>query len=309
MSANEKSHNLDIHMYSLKELLALFHTDYNINLEDLKRAKKQVLMTHPDKSKLPAEYFLFYKKAFDIVVNFYNNQNKQTQKPSAENTTYVPTSVSDNNKNTTKQIKSAINNMNAREFQDKFNTIFENNMVKKTNSSRNEWFTKDEPVFDNQEDVNAKNMGQIFDKIKEKQSGLVRYTGVNNLVVNSGSGSNFYEEDEDDDTYVTSDPFSKLKFDDLRKVHKNETVLAVSERDFNKVKQYASVDHFMRERGNQSLTPLEKPEAEKMLSMKEQQYRERMMNKEHSSHLQTIQYAEKNKAVLSQFLRLTNSST
>jgi hypothetical protein len=295
-------------MYSLKDLLALFHTDYNINLEDLKRAKKQVLMTHPDKSKLPAEYFLFYKKAFDIVVNFYNNQNKQTQKPTTENTTYVPASVSDNNKNTTKQIKSAINNMNAREFQDKFNTIFENNMVKKTNSSRNEWFTKDEPVFDNQEDVNAKNMGQIFDKIKEKQSGLVRYTGVNNLVVNSGSGSNFYEEDEDDDTYVTSDPFSKLKFDDLRKVHKNETVLAVSERDFNKVKQYASVDQFMRDRGNQSLTPLEKPEAEKMLSMKEQQYRERMMNKEHSSHLQTIQYAEKNKAVLSQFLRLTNST-
>jgi hypothetical protein len=309
MSANEKSHNLDIHMYSLKDLLALFHTDYNINLEDLKRAKKQVLMTHPDKSKLPAEYFLFYKKAFDIVVNFYNNQNKQTQKPSAENTTYVPAAISDTNKNTTKQIKSAINNMNAREFQDKFNTIFENNMVKKTNSSRNEWFTKDEPAFDNQEDVNAKNMGQIFDKIKEKQSGLVRYTGVNNLVVNSGSGSNFYEEDEDDDAYVMSDPFSKLKFDDLRKVHKNETVLAVSERDFNKVKQYSSVDHFMRERGNQSLTPLEKPEAEKMLSIKEQQYRERMMNKEHSSHLQTIQYAEKNKAVLSQFLRLTNSST
>ena len=308
MSVNEKSHNLDIHMYSLKDLLSLFHTDYNINLEDLKRAKKQVLMTHPDKSKLPAEYFLFYKKAFDIVVNFYNNQNKQTQKPNAENTTYVPAAISDTNKNTTKQIKTAINNMNAREFQDKFNTIFENNMVKKTNSSRNEWFSKDEPVFENKHDVNANNMGQIFDKIKEKQSGLVRYTGVNNLVVNSGSGSNFYEEDEDDDTYVTSDPFSKLKFDDLRKVHKNETVLAVSERDFNKVKQYASVDHFMRDRGNQSLTPLEKPEAEKMLSMKEQQYRERMMNKEHSSHLQTIQYAEKNKAVLSQFLRLTNSS-
>jgi hypothetical protein len=295
-------------MYSLKDLLALFHTDYNINFEDLKRAKKQVLMTHPDKSKLPAEYFLFYKKAFDIVVNFYNNQNKQTQKPTAENTTYVPAAISDTNKTTTKQIKTAINNMNTREFQDKFNTIFENNMVKKTNSSRNEWFSKDEPVFENKHDVNANNMGQIFDKIKEKQSGLVRYTGVNNLVVNSGSGSNFYEEDEDDDTYVTSDPFSKLKFDDLRKVHKNETVLAVSERDFNKVKQYSSVDHFMRERGNQSLTPLEKPEAEKMLSMKEQQYRERMMNKEHSSHLQTIQYAEKNKAVLSQFLRLTNSS-
>ena len=54
MSAPPKSHNLDIHMYSLKDLLGLFNTDYNMTFEDLKRAKKQVLMTHPDKSKLPA---------------------------------------------------------------------------------------------------------------------------------------------------------------------------------------------------------------------------------------------------------------
>lgn len=291
MSTTDKGYNLDIHMYSLKDLLALFDTDYDITMDDLKRAKKKVLMTHPDKSKLPAEYFLFYKKAFDVVVNFYNNQNKQSQKPTSENTTYAPASMSDTSNTTAKQIKSAINELDKREFQEKFNTLFENNMVKKTNGARNEWFSKDEPVYENQEDVNAKNMGQIFDKIKEKQSGLVRYTGVNNLV--ASSGGNLYDDDEDDETYVTSDPFSKLKFDDLRKVHKDETVLAVSERDFNKVKQYSSVDHFMRERGNQSLTPLEKPEAEKLLSMQERQYRERMMNKEHSSHLQTIQYAEK----------------
>ena len=45
-----KAHNLDIHMYSLHDLLNLFELDYNINTEDLKRAKKKVLMTHPDKS-------------------------------------------------------------------------------------------------------------------------------------------------------------------------------------------------------------------------------------------------------------------
>jgi hypothetical protein len=179
-------------------------------------------------------------------------------------------------------------------------------MVKKTNNTRNEWFSKDDQIYESSDDVNSKNMGQIFDKIKDKQSGMVKYKGVENLVVNSGSGSNLYDDDDDnDDKYVTSDPFSKLKFDDLRKVHKDETVLSVSERDYNKVKKYSSVDHFMRERGNQTLTPLEKQEAERMLSIQEQQYRERMMNKEHSSNLQTMQFAEKNKAVLSQFLRLT----
>ena len=74
------THNLDIHMYSLKEILDLFHLSYTISEEDLKRAKKQVLMTHPDKSRLDAKYFLFYKKAFEVVVKFYDNQQKQHQK-------------------------------------------------------------------------------------------------------------------------------------------------------------------------------------------------------------------------------------
>ena len=57
-------HNLNIHMYSLAEILNLFDLDYEFDVEGLKRAKKKVLMLHPDKSKLDPEYFLFYKKAY-----------------------------------------------------------------------------------------------------------------------------------------------------------------------------------------------------------------------------------------------------
>ena len=88
MSINE--HNLNIHMYSLEDLLGLFDLTYNISQDDLKRAKKVVLMTHPDKSKLDSKYFLFYKKAFDVVVRFYDNQNKQNQKITPNNTAYTP---------------------------------------------------------------------------------------------------------------------------------------------------------------------------------------------------------------------------
>jgi hypothetical protein len=95
-----------------------------------------------------------------------------------------------------------------------------------------------------------------------------------------------------------------LKFDDLRKVHKDQTVFAVSERDINKVQQYSSMDHFMRERGKQTLTPLEKQEAEYMLAMKDKQYRERLMQKEYQANLRALENAEKNKTVLSSFLRL-----
>ena len=56
-----KNHNLEISTYSLNDILGLFDLTYNISIYDLKRAKKTVLMTHPDKSKLGPEYFLFYK--------------------------------------------------------------------------------------------------------------------------------------------------------------------------------------------------------------------------------------------------------
>lgn len=303
MSVNE--HNLNIHMYSLEDLLGLFDLTYNISQDDLKRAKKVVLRTHPDKSKLDSKYFLFYKKAFDVVVRFYDNQNKQNQKITPNSTAYTPNENDDDDNRTVKKVSSVINEMAKGEFQDKFNDLFEKNMATKVDESRNEWFKNDDPSYTTNQTVNSSNMGQIFNSIKDQQTGLVKYRGVENIISNRSSTSNFYEDNDDDDNYVTSDPFSKLKFDDLRKVHKDETVFSVSERDYQNVTKYSSVDHFMRERGQQSTTPLSTPESERMLAQQDQIYREKMMKKEYSSNLKNMEYEEKNKSVLSNFLRLT----
>ena len=302
MSVNE--HNLNIHMYSLEDLLGLFDLTYNISQDDLKRAKKVVLRTHPDKSKLDSKYFLFYKKAFDVVVRFYDNQNKQNQKITPNSTAYTPNENDDDDNRTVKKVSSVINEMAKGEFQDKFNDLFEKNMATKVDESRNEWFKNDDPSYTTNQTVNSSNMGQIFNSIKDQQTGLVKYRGVENIISNRSSTSNFYEDNDDDDNYVTSDPFSKLKFDDLRKVHKDETVFSVSERDYQNVTKYSSVDHFMRDRGQQSTTPLSKPESERMLAQQDQIYREKMMKKEYSSNLKNMEYEEKNKSVLSNFLRI-----
>ena len=306
----KNAHNLDVHMYSLDELLGLFNLTYQISVDDIKSAKKIVLKTHPDKSRLAPEYFLFYKKAFDIIVQYYETQNKQNQIVPTEKPNYEPIRNNDFNKSTSKKVSSAINEMSAHEFQNTFNKLFDENMSNKPDKSRNEWFSKDEPIHPVNENVSVSNMGQLFDKMKESNANnaMSRYRGVENLYVSGGAGSHLYDNDEDEDNaqYVSCDPFSKLKYDDLRKVHKDQTVFAVSERDINKVAQYSSVDHFMRERGKQPLTPLDKPEAEKMLSLQETQYREHLMKKEHAAKLQTLQYAEKNKTILSSFLQLRN---
>jgi hypothetical protein len=300
-----QSHNLNINTYTLSEIFDLFQLSYNINVNELKRAKKIVLMTHPDKSGLGPEYFLFYKKAFDIVVNFYENQQKQNQIIPTEEPKYDPINITNVNKSAVKQVKSVINEMSPSEFNAKFNKLFNDNMTNKINANRNDWFTKDDPSYNIEGDVNKQNMGIIFEKMKEKQNSavLTRYRGVENLT--TASGSNLYDEEESDD-YVQCDPFSKLKFDDLRKVHKDQTVLAVSEKDINKVQLYSSIDQYNRARGQQTLTPLDKSEAEQLLSSQEQQFKQRMMQKEYQSSLKTMEYEQKNKNVLSSFLQLKN---
>ena len=298
-------HNLDIHMYSLKDILDLFDLDYDISIEDLKRAKKKVLMTHPDKSRLDAKYFLFYKKAFDIIVKFYENQHRQNREVNPKNTQYVANNANDLDANTSSKIGQKIKEMNNRDFHSKFNELFEENMINKVDTTKNDWFTNENNHINVDETVTSGNMGRVLDNVRDRQEAVVKYSGVRVLNSN-GSVNNDYYEDDNDDYYVESDPFSKLKFDDLRKVHKDQTIFNVSEKDYNKVKKYSSVDHFVRERGKQSLAPIEKQEAEMLLQRQDKQYREKMMRKEYESTLKTNEYADKNKSILSRFLQIKN---
>ena len=70
-----ESLDLDIDNYNLPDILALFKLPTLFNEDDLKRAKMAVLKTHPDKSQLPKEYFLFFTKAYRIVHQIYTIRN------------------------------------------------------------------------------------------------------------------------------------------------------------------------------------------------------------------------------------------
>jgi hypothetical protein len=297
------NHNLNIQDYSLDELLGLFNiqSNHTITTEQLKYAKRKVLMLHPDKSKLDPCYFLFYKKALDVVVQYYNHQHRQNVEVIPENANYV---LPDTPKSTSMQVNQAIEKMGKTGFQQKFNQLFEENMVKKPDTEKNAWFSSNEPIYDNVSVSNAKQLSEVFENMKQKNQGMVKYLGVSEMNSYAGSGGNFYE-NEEDDTYVSSDPFSKLKFDDLRKVHKDQTVFAVSESDYAKVPKYSSVDHFSRERSNLG-EPMDKQNAEKIIASREQEMQAKMMQRQHQSNLKTMEYEQKNKNILSNFMRLTN---
>jgi len=282
-----KSHNLDVNMYSLTELLGLFDLTYDLDIEGIKRAKKKVLMTHPDKSKLPSEYFLFYQKAFEMVCTYYKQQSRQNVRVPSEPIDYKPVSG----------VKGAV--IKTEGFNQKFNEIFEKTMVVAPDPTRNEWFKSEAALYS---EISDKNINRAFETIKSKQTGIVRHRGVETM--KAVGGTNLYDEDTDD-SYVTCDPFSKLKYDDLRKVHKDQTILAVGDSDYEKIQKYNSMDHLVQARGRQQLSPLERTDAERIVAERQKEQERIIMQKQHAANLKSMDYAEKNKQVLGHFLRLT----
>lgn len=317
-SQNPKSHNLNIQMYSFQEILGLFHLENQHTLSDqnMKDAKNIVFKMHPDKSRLPSQYFIFYKRAFEILVEFYQNQTKTQQPVPTEKIDYESKGKGIGNghsRTTNHQIQSVIDNMEKKEFQHKFNQLFEDNMLNTQKilqkQEQQKWFSQDQE--DIAQDTNM--TGTIhdkFEKIKSKQSSthLAKYNGVQNLYMGGVNSGNLFDDDDDENTsYISSDPFGKLKYDDLRKVHKDQTIFAVSENDLHKISQYSSTDHLQTTRAHQNLTPLNKVESTRMLENQEKQWQQQFMKKEYASKLQTMQYEEKSKTVMSHFLHLTNS--
>ena len=72
--------DLNLANYDLPDLLNLFKLDYDFDADDLKRAKKTVLQTHPDKAPdLPKDYFLFFSEAYKMLYAVYQFRYKSTQ--------------------------------------------------------------------------------------------------------------------------------------------------------------------------------------------------------------------------------------
>ena len=69
---NDRLESKDDELKHLQESLEQLKSES----KDLKNAKKIVLKTHPDKSKLDKKYFLFFSSAYKILFQLYNFKNR-----------------------------------------------------------------------------------------------------------------------------------------------------------------------------------------------------------------------------------------
>ena len=247
--------DLNIDNYDLEDLLNLFHLNYEFDENDMKRAKTIALKTHPDKSGLPKEVFLFFMKAYKMIESIYEFKMKRAK--CARNTSYENEKMESDKK---ALLLKKLDGMKAKDFNKWFNNMFEKVKVNDddVDSGYGKWFKSNEDV--NEETVtNKRDMEAAFNRKKAASRELVLHKGVNEMVGGGGYDLTRSKPDE-----YSSDIFSKLQYDDLRKAH-TETVVPVTHEDYLRRKKYNNVESLKKDRAENNPAMLSLAQSKELL--------------------------------------------
>jgi len=212
--------DLDLNNYNLQDILNLFHLKINFTKDDLKNAKKIVLMTHPDKSKLNPKFFIFYSKAFKYLIQINEMQNKIQKQQTTEY--FEPDTT--NNDIIDKYINE--NNLKGNKFTEWFNKEFEKIKLNKEDDEDGygNWFKEEN------EDIICKTFDQLEEikkKQQQQQNSLIIYDELESFSLISPTLSGTILFDDKNIKYYGS---STGKYEDLKYAHTN-SVIAVTEQD------------------------------------------------------------------------------
>ena len=259
--------DFNIDNYDLEDLLNLFHLNYEFSEDDMKRAKLTALKTHPDKSGLKKEVFLFFMKAYKMLESIYDFKMKRAK--CAKNTSYENEKMESDKKTL---LLKKLDGMKAGEFNKWFNSMFEKVKVNDddVDGGYGKWFKSNEDV--NEERVsNKRDMDAVFNKKKAASRELILHKEVNEMSYNGGG----YDLTRSKPDEYSSDIFSKLQYDDLRKAH-TETVVPVTQEDYLRRKKYNSVESLKKERAENNPSMLSLQQSKQLL--KGRKSKEKMSN-------------------------------
>ena len=266
--------NLNIDTYNLEDILNLFNIDHNFNDIDLKNAKKIVLLTHPDKSGLPSEYFRFYSAAYKklyFIWEFKNKaQSKTTNKVYTLDIADKISHFSKDDENEQLLLDNYLKKNNLCQDKKKFNEWFNEQFVKLKVSNDDEkhgygdWFKSEEDSHSGCITENSQSINQDIEHRKKQIRDLTIQRDYEVLTFNNGLTTITGDQP---DVY-SSDIFSNLKYDDLKKAY-TETVIPVTNEDYSNVRKFKNTDEYKKFRSSQNLIPLSEKQALQYLESKE----------------------------------------
>ena len=243
--------DLNLENYDLEDLLKLFHLDINFGEDDLKQAKRMVMKTHPDKSNLPKEYFLFFSAAYKIIHGIHKFRGKSNCPSSTE---YMVDEVDKGNKKIFDSLTKSGN------FNKIFNELFEKHKLndEDVENGYGEWLKSNEDI-DNRETTKL-TMNQDFERKKHEVQTIIKHKDVE-YSVSSLSGQDLCGDQPDN---YSASMFSSLQYEDLKKAHV-ESVIPVTSDDYRKIKKYKDENDIKKQRDSQNITPISLQQAREQL--------------------------------------------
>ena len=246
--------DLDINNYDLVSLLTLFKMPLQFDETDMRKAKKIVLATHPDKSRLDKKYFLFFSKAYKLLLEIHQFKTKSTNRNVNE---YSQVEYREDHDNAKQMLVNKLTTN--KDFLKTFNALFDENYVNQENDGYGEWLESNEDINgDSKEQFSIVKTQSRALTVNQEVEGISYYSGNVLGEINNNYGSNQYE--------------------DLKHAYTNGLVLGVDESDFKEGAN--TLDELRQERASQQIEPYSKQEAE-----------EKMMHSKQSKDIQDTQRA------------------
>jgi hypothetical protein len=253
--------DLDIRNYELRDILNLFKMPSVFNELNMREAKLMVMRTHPDKSGLDKEYFLFFSKAYKILHEVYQVRAGLSRQKDAKYDDVKEDIDARRNANSDK-----LKRMNADEFNRWFNQTFEQNRLhdEEQDSGYGDWLkSNDADDADNEDNEDneyndlgegstwAQRMEQLERrKTKLREQALVVRSEVQTFTFDSfgaGSGYGLARECPEEHSSNSFGSGSSLAYEDLKKAH-TETVIPVTHEDYEAVRKYKNINELQMSR-------------------------------------------------------------
>jgi hypothetical protein len=241
----ESDLDLDIRNYKLEDITKLFKIPLVFNESDLRTAKLAVLQTHPDKSQLPKEYFLFFSSAYKILYQVYtfrsgkNRNNKESYKEIVEE------EAVDASEDSMKLCVDKVKRLSAAEFNKLFNEHYEKCKIEmEEDAGYEDWFRSNNHDDDEDGDdlINASWDQRVSRIDKKKQTlrenlALVQKNDLECVNIYGGGSMHGCALGQGVPAEHSSGLFSSLQYEDLKKAH-TETVIPVTHEDYANSKKF-----------------------------------------------------------------------
>ena len=260
---NMENIDLDINNYDYQDILDLFKLNHDFNKNQLKTAKQTVLSLHPDKSKLDKKIYLFFSKAYKILLSVYEFREKANQSQNLslpkEEIEYLATKDEYNEKiiaNLRENNKFTDNNFNKW-----FNKMFEE--IKLNNDYNDEGYGDWLKNIDNDDNLICNNLNEINEKIKIKKQILRENQLTKFSIINEFNNTSYCDITNSKPQEYSSGLFSKFQFEDLKRAHE-ESIVPVTDDDYNK--NYNSIDDIKIKRQEQNLEPLSESKSAEIMN-------------------------------------------